>query len=233
MTERGITAGVARRLVADHAAVVTRQVAHYDHERAADPADPRLTPGRLLRRIEGDWAPPPGFVPATERAYWAAAGARQRADARAAQEAEDERRRREQAATMAAVGSTAEGQAAWHILVNSPTPLPTIFRTALFRAPGEGRMPMIILRTPEECARAVGSAYARERRELERRLRERFPAYARATLIDAARTHYATYAEYAAELAAGASADVVTVVRSTAPDHAKMARRRSGTMAAE
>ncbi len=234
LTERGITAGVARSLIADHAAtMVARQVAHYDHERAADPADPRLTPGRLRRRIEGDWAPPPGFAPPTERACEAAAWSRRRAVARAAQEAEDERRRREQATTVAAVGATAEEQATWHILVNSPTPLPKIFRTALFRAPSEGNTPVIILRTPEECARAAGSAYARERRELERRLRERFPTYARAALADGVGARYATYDEYAAELADGVNTDVVTVVRSTAPDHAKTARRRPSTMAPE
>jgi len=68
LTGRGVTAGVARWLVAGHdPAAVVRQVEYHDHERAADPDDPRLTPGRLRRRIEGDWAPPPGFVPTTER----------------------------------------------------------------------------------------------------------------------------------------------------------------------
>ncbi len=218
LTGRGVTAGVARRLVADHdPAAVVRQVEYHDHERAADPADPRLTPGRLRRRIEGNWAPPPGFVPAIERARVAAAGARLRDVARADQEAEDERRRREQAATVAAVGATAEEQAAWHILVNSPTRLPTIFRTALFRAPGEGHAPVIILRTPEECTRAGGSTYARERRELERRLRERFPTYARAVLADGVGARYATYDDCAADVAASAGADVIAMVRSAAP----------------
>jgi len=225
LTERGITARVARSLIADHAAtMVARQVAHYDHERAADPADPRLTPGRLRRRIEGDWSPPPDFMPATERACEAATGARRRAVARAAQEGEDERRRQEQAALVAAVGATAEEQAAWHILVNSPTPLPMIFRTALFRAPGEGHAPVIVLRTAEGYGRAVGDVYARERRELERRLRERFPTYARAALVDGVGARYATYDECAADIAAGASANVVGMVRSAAPDHAKASR---------
>jgi len=202
LMERGVTAGVARHLVADHApAVVARQVAHYDHERAADPADPRLTPGRLRRRIEGDWAPPPGFVPAAEREHRAAQEERQRADARAARAAEDERCRREHTATLAAVRATIEDQATWHALVGNPTPLPVLFRGALFRAPREGTPPVIILRTPEECARAVSGSHAKERQELERRLRARYPTYERAALVGKVGTLYAAYDEYAAEFA--------------------------------
>jgi len=201
LTERGITAGVARRLIADHTpVVVARQVAHYDHERAAAPADPRLTPGRLRRRIEGDWAPPPGFVPPNERARLAAAEERQRADVRATRAAEDERRRRERAATLAAVGATAEDQATWHLLVGSPTPLPMLFRGALFRAPRARAGPVIILRTPEERGRAIGGGYAKERRELERRLRARYPAYARAALAGGVGTRYAISDECMAEI---------------------------------
>jgi len=202
LTGRGVTAGVARRLVAGHdPAAVARQVEYHDHERAADPADPRLTPGRLRRRIEGDWAPPPGFVPAAERECQAAEEARQRADVRAARTAEDERCRRERAATLAAVRATAEDQATWHILATSPTPLPMLFREALFRAPCKGTGPVIILRTPEECARAVGGSYAKERPELERRLRARYPTHERAALVGKVGTRYAAYDEYAAELA--------------------------------
>jgi hypothetical protein len=169
LTERGITAGMAR------------QVAHYDHERPGNPADQRLTPGRL-RRIEGDWAPPPGFVPAAERECRAVEKARQRADARAERVAGDERCRRERAATLAAVGATAEEQATWHILATSPTPLPMILREAPFRAPGARTPPVIILHSAEAGARAGGDGYARTRREVERWLHERFPAYARAAL---------------------------------------------------
>jgi len=225
LTDRGITAGVAQHLVADHISRrVARQVEYYDHECSADPANPRLTPGRLRRRIEGDWAPSPGFVPTAEQERQVAEEERQRADARVARTTEDERRRWEHAAILAAVGATAEEQAAWHILVNSPTPLPMIFRTALFRAPGEGHAPVIVLHTAEEYGRAVGDVYARERRELERRLRGRFPTYARAALVDGAGTRYATYDECAADIAAGASANVVGMVRSAAPDHAKASR---------
>ncbi len=139
LTGRGVTAGVARRLVADHdPAAVARQVEYHDHERAADPADPRLTPGRLRRRIEGDWAAPPGFVPTTERERQVTEEARQRTDSHAARAADDECRRRERAATLVAVGATAEDQAAWHVVVGSPTPLPMLFWEALFRAPYKG-----------------------------------------------------------------------------------------------
>lgn len=205
LTGRGVTAGVARRLVAGHPpAAVVRQVEYHDHERAADPADPRLTPGRLRRRIEGDWAPPPGFVSADERARRATEETRQCADARAAHAAraiEDERLRRERAATLAVVGATTEDQAAWHVLADNPTPLPMLFREALFLAPRAGIPPVIILRTPEECARAVGGSYAKERQELERRLRARYPTHERAALVGKVGTRYAAYDEYAAELA--------------------------------
>ncbi len=209
LTERGVTAGVARRLVANHPpAAVARQVAHYDHERVADLADPRLTPGRLRRRIEGDWAPPPGFVPGAERERQAGEEEREHAEARAAHAAEDDRRRRERAATLAAVGATAADQAAWHVVVGSPTPLPMLFREALFRAPYKGTGPVIILRTPEECDRATGDGYARERRELECRLRERFPAYARSVLVGRVGACYAAYDECAAAFArSGSEAD--------------------------
>jgi hypothetical protein len=207
LTDRGITAGVARRLVADHdPAAVARQVEYHDHERATDPADPRLTPGRLRRRIEGDWAPPPGFVPAAEQERRAEEEERQRTTVRSAQKTEDERHRQERAATLAAVEATTEDQAIWHALVGNPTPLPMIFREALFRAPCTGAGPVIILHTPEECARATGDTYAWERRELERRLRERFPAYARAALVGRVGGRYAAYDECAAELAHGGSA---------------------------
>ncbi len=208
LTERGITAGVARHLVTQHApAAVARQVAHYDHEHVVDPADPRLTPGRLRRRIEGDWAPPPGFVPTNERARRSAEEERHRADAHAARAIEDERRQREQAATLAAVGATAEEQAAWHVLLTSPTPLPPLFRTALFRAPHAEAAPVIILRTAEERARAGGGTYAKERHELERRLRARYPAHARAARADGEGARYATYEECAAEIADRAGSD--------------------------
>ncbi len=212
LTERGVTTGVARRLVADHArAAVARQIAHYDHERAADPADPRLTPGRLRRRIEGDWAPPPGFVPTAERERQADEEKRQHTDSHAARAADDECRRRERAATLVAVGATAEDQAAWHVVVGSPTPLPMLFREALFRAPYKGTGPVIILRTPEEHDRATGDGYARERRELERRLRERFPAYARSVLVGRVGACYTAYDECAAAFAHSGSEPDSTV----------------------
>lgn len=217
LIERGITAGVARRLVANHPpAAVARQVMHYDHERAAAPADLRLTPGRLRRRIEGDWTPPPGFVPTTERERQATEEARQRMDSHAARAAEDECRRQERAATLVAVGATAEDQAAWHVVVGSPTPLPMLFREALFRAPRAGIPSVIILRTSEERDRATGGGYARERREVERRLRERFPTHARAALTDEGRVRYMTRDECVEELVHDELGKTAHTVRFTA-----------------
>lgn len=204
LTERGVTAGVARRLVADHPpAMVAQQVAYHDHERAADPADHRLTPGRLRRRIEEDWVPPPSFVPAAEHARRAVEEEHQRAEARTARTAEDECRRREQAATLATVGATAADQATWHALLTTPTPLPSLFRNALFRTPRAGMPPVIILRTAAERDRALGGAYAKERQELERRLRARFPAHARAVMTGAEQVRYATCNECAEGLVCG------------------------------
>jgi len=74
-----------------------------------------------------------------------------------------------------------------------------LFWEALFLAPREGPPPVTILRTAAERDRA-SSGYAQDRRELERRLRARFPAYTRAALGgDGAR--HATYDECAAERA--------------------------------
>ena len=58
---------------------------------------------------------------------------------------------------------------------------------------------MIILRTVRERDRADGGGYAQERRELERRLRARYPVYARATLAGGPGARYAVYDEYAAK----------------------------------
>ncbi len=69
------------------------------------------------------------------------------------------------------MGARAEDQAIWHALVGNPTPLPMLFREALFLAPREDTPPVIILRTPEERERVGGGGYAKERQELERRLR--------------------------------------------------------------
>ncbi|HEX5501024.1 MAG TPA: hypothetical protein VFW96_00295, partial [Thermomicrobiales bacterium] len=57
---RGVTPVTAARLVAAVAArTIARQVAIYDWLRERAPDDDRLTPGRLRRMIEEDWAPPP------------------------------------------------------------------------------------------------------------------------------------------------------------------------------
>ncbi len=77
----------------------------------------------------------------------------------------------------------------------------------LAKAP-KGTGPVIILRTPEERDRATSDGYARERRELERRLRERFPTYARAALAGGLGARYVAYDDCAAAFArSGSEAD--------------------------
>jgi len=113
-------------------------------------------------------------------------------------------------------------------------PWPSVlFRTALFRAPGERTPPVIVLRTAEEHARAVGDGSARARREVERRLRERFPTYARAALAGGLGARYVAYDDCAEQPADAARGDVIAAVRAATPRHMAASRGRSGTSAAE
>ncbi len=205
LTERGITATVAQRLVTQHSpAVVTLQIEHFDWECDEEPDNPKIVPGRLRRRIEEDWAPPPGFVSTAERERLAAEEEARRSTWKATYAAESERGKRERAALLAAIGVGPDEQAEWHALTDNPTRLPQVFRNALFRPPHGQEPPVVIFRTPEEHRSAVGSYHAKDRQEIERRLQARFPDYMRIyTRIGQARTRYMTYDEYAREVAGG------------------------------
>jgi hypothetical protein len=214
--DRALAAERPRQRVA-HRFERRRPAAREDQRRERGIAECGARHDDRRRVAQGDWAPSPGFASAAERERRAVEEERQRADARAARTVEDECRRREHAATLAAVGATAEDQATWHILATSPTPLPTIFRTALFRAPGERTPPRIVLRSADERARAVGDGSARTRREVERRLRVRFPAYARASLAGGMSAHYVAFDDCAEQPADATRGDVVAAVRSATP----------------
>lgn len=204
LTDRGITAVVARRLIERISSVtITRQVEYFDWERAAAPDDPKLTAGRLRRRIEEDWAPPPGFVSPAEREHLATASANEAALEQRRWDAarEEERHRRatadaEEAALLTSLGLHVEDQMAWRALVESPRRLPTVFREALFYAPHEGEPPAIIFRQRGTLELVAGVAYASHRAEIERRLRERFPQHARSVRSAA----YLAYDDVAAAL---------------------------------
>ncbi|HEX5503579.1 MAG TPA: hypothetical protein VFW96_13225, partial [Thermomicrobiales bacterium] len=203
LVRRGITPATAARLVATVAApTIARQVTIYDWLRERTPDDDRLTPGRLRRMIEEDWAPPPGFVPAEERARQATL---------AAAATEEEERRREAAARRGAETAAAEGallvslglspedQAIWRALAEQPPRLPVVFGRALFYAPREATPPALLFRDRAEVALATSPAYAPHRAEIERRLCDRFPRYARAR-VTAGRPAYLACADVLAAL---------------------------------
>ncbi len=209
LVARGITGKVARELVrATDASTITHQVAIYDSLREQAPDDPKLSPGRLRRMIEEDWTTPHDFVPPAERVRRAEAAVLTADEQRRRQEAarEEECRRREMAVAQEAVllaplGLHAEDQAAWRTLVESPGRLPSAFRDALFYAPRDTTPPVVIFRHRTEHALATGMAYAKHRAEIERRLCDRFPTYAR-TRMTVGQVVYITYEDALAALRA-------------------------------
>jgi hypothetical protein len=186
LAARGITPGVARRLVATHGGVaVEQQIEVFDWIREQEPDDPRHSPGRLRRMIEEGWTPPADFIPAMEQARRVALAAAAAEEQRRRHEAarEEERRRRagaeaEYAALLGSLGLHAEDQAQWRALVESPQRLPTVFCHALFYAPREMTPPVVILRHRGDQELAMCTAYAKHRAEIEQRLCDRFPHYA-------------------------------------------------------
>lgn len=166
LSERGISKLVARRLVHHFPARIAWQVEVYDWLREHDPADERLTPGRLRRQIEEDWAAPVGYVSADERATREEV-ARQEAEGRA------EAAVRRDAATAASVGArqalldgiglASADQALWARIVQAAPPLPPPFRDALFHAPREGEDAAVIFQAPVALARATGPAHVATR----------------------------------------------------------------------
>ena len=165
-----------------------RQIEVYDWLREADEDDERLTPGRLRLMIEEDWAPPRHFVPVSERTRQEATEQDTMAMRRREQAAAEERARvRRDAAAAArrarldALGLLEEDQRAWVSLLASPRRLPSIFTDALFYPPRgapDNTPPVVIFRDRGACDLAISATYASERREIERRLAERYPALA-------------------------------------------------------
>ncbi len=184
---RGVTRKVAERLAREVPGVmVMRQVEVYDWLREADEDDERLTPGRLRRMIEEEWAPPLQFVPAAERTRREVVVREEEAARRREQDdAEEEARVRREAATaerrarLDALGLREEDQRVWASLVASPRRLPSLFADALFYPPhgAPDNTPAVVIladHTGRDLARSAAQVPAR--REIERRLLERYPA---------------------------------------------------------
>ncbi len=167
LTERGITATVAQRLVAQHSpTTVSRQVEYFDWEYDEEPDNPKMVPGRLRRRIEEDWAPPPGFVPATERERRAV-----EEDARRSVAASDHQlAAAERRALLDAIGVSDAEQVRWQRLAGATPRLPHPFAEALFYAPRDGLPAALIFRDRAALERAEGPAYHAERAQVARRV---------------------------------------------------------------
>ena len=171
-----MTASVAGRLRRTvPAEVIARQLDIFDFLRAETPGDPKLTPGRLRRQIEENWAAPAGFVPAAERAAAAEAAERQAREratlaATAAREAATDGAARQ--ATLDALGLVGEDQALWARIAQSNPPLPSLFRAALFHAPREGEAAAVIFSERAALARATGPAHASSRARVAERVAE-------------------------------------------------------------
>lgn len=170
----GVTRAVARRLLATFgAARVSRHCEVHAWERATYPERPELTPGRLRRRIEEDWAAPPGFRTAAERAEEEAALAAAAGDA-----AERVRREaaavavREQAyqARLAAVGLTPEDQRLWSRFAHEAPVLAPLFRQALFYGTDGTTPAALLFANPGDVERATGAAYGSTRDMIASRL---------------------------------------------------------------
>ena len=164
----GVTRAVARRLLDTFgAARAGHHCEVHAWECAASPDRPELTPGRLRRRIEEDWADPPGFRTAAERAAQEAARA-------SAAEREAGRARREVAVTAArrqahqdrltAVGLTSEDQALWSRLALEAPALPPLFRQALFYDANGATPAALLFPTSGDVERALGAAHHRATR---------------------------------------------------------------------
>ncbi|HEU5326485.1 MAG TPA: hypothetical protein VFU78_00250 [Thermomicrobiales bacterium] len=173
LVARGITPLAARRLVTAQAPdLIARQVEVFDFLRDTSPDDARLTPGRLRRMIEEDWAPPAGFISTAERAALAARQEQERqalAATRTAQAAADAARAAARQAQLAALGLTAADQVVWARLTATPA-VPPFFRDALFHAPRDGAPAAVIFHDATALARATGSAHAAARTHLAARI---------------------------------------------------------------
>jgi len=163
----GVTRTVARRLLDTFGvAGVGHHCEIHAWECAAHPGRPELTPGRLRRRIEEDWAAPPGFLTAAERATQEAAraSAADRAAGRAQREAAAvAARERAYHDRLMAVGLAPEEQALWSRLAHEAPALPAPFREALFYNADGATPAALLFPTTDDVERATGAAHRRTR----------------------------------------------------------------------
>ena len=170
LVARGVTAAIAGRLQRTvPAEVIARQVEIFDYLRDEAPGDTKLTPGRLRRQIEEDWATPAAFVPTAERAALAEVSLRQARDrelaaAASARRAATDGERRQ--ARLDTIGLAGADQAFWARIVQAAPPLPPPFRDALFHAPRSDEAAAVIFRDPTALARATGPAHAGTRAQV-------------------------------------------------------------------
>lgn len=206
LVERGITARVAVRLRQTvPAATIARQIEIFDALRDADPDDPKLTPGRLRRQIEEDWAAPVGFISAAARAAQETAAARQEAE-RAAQQAATARQvaalSDERQGLLAALGLSGADQATWARVVQTGPPLPPPFRDALFHAPRGDEAAAVIFRDRAALDRATGPAHRQSRARVAARVADLCGR-------PGAPVHYVLYGELLRLLSTGGAAEEV------------------------
>lgn len=180
LVERGITPLVARRLRQSCPAErIARQVAIFDFLREQAPDDTKLTPGRLRRQIEEDWATPAEFVAAERTQSSEAAALRANAERVAATDARLDRARSAATARqdrLAAIGLGEDDQLLWARIVQAAPVLPPLFRTALFHAPQGDGPAAIIFPSRADYDRALGPTHAATRARVASRLAAIAPA---------------------------------------------------------
>ncbi len=181
LVERGITGAVAVRLTNSFPQQVGHQMEIYDWLCEKQLDNERLTPGRLRRMIEEDWAPPPGFVPAAERVRRAVEAATAEESRRRQLEIERQvrqERERTYAAQLAAVDITAGEQGSWHIVLDRMDRRrggARFFAGTLFREPRGDDPAVVIFRDPRAIEVLDSPAGRAAFDELARHLAERYP----------------------------------------------------------
>ncbi len=161
LIERGMTPTVAHKLVRDYGAVLEYQLDIFDWLRERDPDDANLTPGRLRRMIEENWAAPRGHEPRPQREERAAAiqeqaqlAERERVASSTARLARDEQTREIRRAVLAQLGLREEDQGPWSNAIVAAD-FPGFLREALFYPPTrESVIAAIILPDASLAARA-------------------------------------------------------------------------------
>lgn len=141
LIERGITPTVAYMLVRQHRSVLEYQLDVFDWIRECDPDDAHLTPGRLRKMVEENWAAPRGHEPRQQRDERAAAiqeqawrAERERVVSTTALLARDEQTREVRRALLAQLGLREEDQGPWSNAIVAAE-FPGFLREALFYPP--------------------------------------------------------------------------------------------------